>query len=306
MTDVVVLQPIAAPGLAMLEAAGLTLHLARAGEAETLAAHLATARAVITRDAGFSEEQLARAPRLEVIAVHGASVAKVAVAAAAARGVAVVSTPGANARSVAELALALMLACARRLGEADAAVRAGDFDFRYRQRSFELSGRTLGLVGFGHVARELARLVAGFDMTLVAATRHADDAELAALGVARVDLDALCRLSDVVSLHARPSVSPLFDAARLARLKPGAILINTARGALLDEAALAQALREGRLAGAGLDVFAQEPPAPGDPLFAAPGLALAPHVGGATAEALDRTSRAVAAKLLQALGLSAA
>ncbi len=305
MTDVVVLQPIAESGLAMLEAAGLSLYRVTPGK-DAPEAHLSSARAVITRDAGFSEAQLARARRLEVIAVHGTSVAKVAVAAAAARGVAVVATPGANARSVAELALALMLAGARRLTEADAAVRAGAFDFRYSQRSFELSGRTLGLVGFGHVARALARLVAGFDMTLLAATRHAADADLEALGVARVDLDELCARADIVSLHALPTAAPLFDATRLARMKTGAILINTARGALVDEIALADALRAGRLAAAGLDVFAQEPPPPGHPLFAAPRLVLAPHVGGATREALERASRAVATRLLEALGLSPA
>ena len=112
------------------------------------------------------------------------------------------------------------------------------------------------------------------------------------------DLDVLCVSADVVSLHTVPAAGALFDAARLARLKPGALLVNTARGALIDEADLAEALRSGHLAGAGLDVYAAEPPAPDSPLLSAPNLVLTPHIGGSAREALDRTAVEVARQVL--------
>jgi D-3-phosphoglycerate dehydrogenase len=306
MTDCVVVQPIAEVGLDLLRAAGLSLHVASDRSIGALAPHLATARAVVTRDAGFSAEAIALSPNLKVIGVHGTGTNAVAKDVARDRGVAVVNTPGANAQSVAELTLALMLACTKRLVEADSAVRAGDFAFRYRQRSHELQGRTLGLVGFGHVSRRVARLAAAFDMTVLGWSRAAGPDEMAAHGIRHVsDLDALCSASDIVSLHGIPGPTPLFDAARLARLKPGAVVVNTGRGGLLDEAALIDGLVAGRIGAAGLDVFQHEPLPADSPLIGAPNLVLTPHLGGATHEALERTALEVARKVLAVLGLAA-
>jgi D-3-phosphoglycerate dehydrogenase len=304
MTDCVVVQPIAEVGLDLLRAAGLSLHVASDRSLGALAPHLAAARAVVTRDAGFSAEAIGLSPCLKVIGVHGTGTNAVAKDVARDRGIAVVNTPGANAQSVAELTLALMLACTKRLVEADAAVRAGDFAFRYRQRSHELQGRTLGLVGFGHVSRRVARLALAFDMTVLGWSRSAVPAEMAEHGMRHVsDLDALCAASDVVSLHGIPGPTPLFDAARLARLKPGAIVVNTGRGGLLDEAALIEGLTAGRIGAAGLDVFQHEPLPADSPLVGAPNLVLTPHLGGATQEALERTALEVARKVIAALGL---
>ncbi len=301
-TDCLVVQPIAAIGIAHLRQAGLSVHVAERPDLEALQPHLATVRAVITRNAGFPAAWIAAAPRLQVIGSHGTGLDAIDLPAARARGIAVVNTPGANAQSVAELAFALMLACTTRLVEADRAVRAHDFAWRLGARTVELSGRRLGLLGFGAIARRVARIGLAFGMEVAALSRHADQAELAASGVvAAPDLPALLAESDVLSLHAVPSGPPPIDAAALARMKPGAILINTARGALVDEAALAAALTEGRLAAAGLDVFAPEPPRPGNPLFAAPNLVLSPHIGGAAREAMDRTALAVAEAVLAAL-----
>lgn len=304
MTDCLVVQPISETGLALLRAAGLTVHVAADRSLDAMAPHLATARAVVTRDAGFSAQAIALSPRLRVIGVHGTGTNAVAKDAAAARGIAVVNTPGANAQSVAELALALMLACAKRLVEADAAVRRGDFAYRYDQRSYELSGRMLGLVGFGHVSRKVARLAAAFDMQVTGWSRSASASDMAAHGIRRVeDLDALCAASDVVSLHGIPGPSPLFDAARMDKLKPGVILVNTGRGGLVDESALIAALRDGRIGAAGLDVFAHEPLPADSPLIRAPNVVFSPHLGGATHEALERTATEVARKVIAALGL---
>lgn len=304
MTDCLVVQPIADVGLDLLRAAGLAVHVAADRSLAAMAPHLATAQAVVTRDAGFSAEAIAVSPRLRVIGVHGTGTNAVAKDVARDRGIAVVNTPGANAQSVAELTLTLMLACAKRVVEADAAVRRGDFAYRYRQRSHELCGRTLGLVGFGHVSRKVARLALAFDMTVIGWSRSAGADEMAAHGIRRVDdLDALCAASDIVSLHGIPGPAPLFDAARLARLKSGAILVNTGRGGLLDEAALIEALQAGRLAAAGLDVFAHEPLPADSPLIGAPNIVFSPHLGGATHEALERTAVEVARKVIAALGL---
>ena len=304
MTDCLVVQPIAAVGLDLLRAAGLSVHVATDRSLAAMTPYLATAQAVVTRDAGFSAEAIGVSPRLRVIGVHGTGTNAVAKDVARDRGIAVVNTPGANAQSVAELTLTLMLACAKRVVDADAAVRRGDFAYRYRQQSHELSGRTLGLVGFGHVSRKVARLALAFDMTVIGWSRSAAADEMAAHGIRRVDdLDALCAASDVVSLHGIPGPVPLFDAARLARMKPGAILVNTGRGGLLDEAALIEALKGGRIAAAGLDVFAHEPLPADSPLIGAPNIVFSPHLGGATHEALERTAVEVARKVIAALGL---
>lgn len=302
MSYCVVVQPISGAGLRLLREAGLTVYVAADPSLAVLRPHLADARAVITRNVGFSAEAMDVAPRLRVIGSHGTGVDAIDRAAARARGIAVVNTPGANTQAVAELAFALILACAKSLTVADRATHAGDFGFRYRQNTFELSGRTLGLVGFGRIARCVASFGQAFGMRVAAFSRHASEAEMAGANVTCApDLDALCAAADVVSLHTVPTGEALFDAARFARLKPGALLVNTARGALIDETALAETLRSGHLAGAGLDVYAAEPPAPDSPLLSAPNLVLTPHIGGSAREALDRTAVEVARQVLCAL-----
>lgn len=302
MTLCVLVQPIAAAGVAALEAAGITLVQAPRPDLDALLPLLGEAVAVITRDAGLPAAAIAAAPRLRVIASHGSGTDRIDTAAAAARGIAVVATPGTNARSVAEHALALMLALARAIPAADRALRAGDFGWRDRHPGVELAGLRLGLLGWGHVARALAPMAQALGMEVRAHSRHAGARELARAGVRpEGDLDALLAGSDILSLHARPAGGPLIDAARLARMQPGAFLVNTARGALVDEAALAAALAAGRLGGAALDVFAPEPPAAASPLLSAPNLILTPHIGGTTAAALERTALAVAAAVIAAL-----
>lgn len=304
MSDCVIVQPIAAAGLDMLRRAGLSVHTAPTPSLEAMRPHLSQALGVITRNEGFSAKAIEAAPRLRVIVSHGTGTDRIDKAAAAARDIAVVSTPGTNAMSVAEHALALMLACARRMVEADRAIRNGNWAFREQAYPIELAGRTLGLVGYGRIARHLARLALGIGMEVAAFSRHASADELASQGVRGCeDLNTLLRQSDVVSLHGLAGAKPLLDAQGLALLRPGAIVINTARGALIDEAALAAALRDGRIAAAGLDVFTSEPISGDDPLFDCPNLILTPHMGGSAVEALERTAIAAATKLIEALDL---
>lgn len=301
----VIVQPIEGSGIGLLRGAGLEVREAAAPDVATLAPLLSDADAVVTRNAGFPAEAIAAAPRLKVIAAHGTGVDRIHHAAAAARGIRVVNTPGTNARSVAEHALALILAAARSIPSADTAVRAGDFGFRERVGGIELAGRCLGLWGFGAVGQHLAEIAMGLGMRVLVYSAHADADELAARGLSKVgSSDELLAAVDILSLHGVPTGAPLLDSAAFARMRSGAILVNTARGGLVDDAALAEALRNGTLHAAALDVFAEEPLPPDSPLLSAPNLILTPHIAGSTAEARSRTSLAVAEAVLDALGVA--
>ena len=237
-----------------------------------------------------TEEVIGSAPRLKLVQKIGSGVNTIAVEAAAARGIAVCNLPGTNSRAVAEMALLLMLACLRRLGELDRAVRrpGGWLEAWGLQDGFgELGGRSVGLIGYGAVPRLLAPMLA----TLGAKPIYWSRAAKPDLPYPWRPLDALLAESDLVSLHLPlgPDTGKLIDAKALARMKPGAILINTARGALVDEAALAQALREGRIGAAGLDVFAQEPSPADHPLLKLPNVVCAPHLAWLTQETLKRS-----------------
>ena len=208
--------------------------------------------------------------------------------AAQARGVPVCNLPGTNSRAVAELTLALMLAALRRLPRFDAALRHGAWSDPALQDGIgELGGRTVGLVGYGAIPRLLAPVLSALDCRLLYTARRpvAD-----ALGEWRT-LDALLTECDIVSLHLplTEATTALIDAKALARMKPGAVLINTARGGLVDQASLVDALRSGRLAAAGLDVFAQEPPDPADALFSMPNVVVTPHIAWLTTGTFDRS-----------------
>jgi D-3-phosphoglycerate dehydrogenase len=217
---------------------------------------------------------LAAAPALRVVAKHGVGVDNIDLSAAAARGVTVVNAPGSNTGAVADLAFALLLATVRRIVPAHTATAAGRWERFYGP---ELTGRTLAVIGFGRIGQAVARRAAGFDMIVVAYDPYVPDERIAALGAQPLPLEECLRRADAVTLHV-PGGPPLLDADRLALMKPGAYLVNTARGDLVDEQALADALTSGRLAGAGLDAFATEPPT-GSPLLTAPNVVLTPHMG---------------------------
>ncbi len=257
---------------------------------DALVAALAGRQALLVRgQTKVTAEVIAHANGLRVIARAGAGVDNVDTKAAAAAGIAVYNAPGANAVSVAELTWGLIFALMRHIPEADATTRAGQWE-KTRLAGLEINGRTLGVVGLGFVGREVARVgvalgcrVLGFDPDPAAAPHLA--------GVERVDMERALYEADIVSLHAplSPATKHLLDAARIARMRQGAIVVNAARGGLIDENALAAALVAGHLAGAALDVFEQEPPV-ASPLFALPNVVLTPHLGAATAEAQERAA----------------
>ncbi len=292
------------------QAYAVTLDPGLVDDRPRLLARLADADALIVRnrtlvDAGL----LAAAPRLKVVGRLGVGLDNIDLPACQARDIAVFPATGANAQAVAEYVIAATLILLRGGYGETKAVSAGLWPRTALGKGREAAGKTLGIVGFGGIGQLTARLARGLGLSVVAYDPLQDAGAPAyrALSVAPVGLDELLAMSDVISLHLplNADTRSLFDAARLERIKPGAILINTARGGIVDEAALARLLRDGRLAGAALDVFADEPLPPGSPLADVPNLLLTPHIAGLTVESNSRVSLMVARRVddaLRALG----
>ncbi len=235
-----------------------------------------------------TSEMIAAAPKLRLIQKIGVGVNTIDLDAAKARDIAVCNLPGTNARAVAEMTLALMLAVLRRLPRFDAAMRRGAWSDPALQDGIgELGNRTVGLVGYGAIPRLLAPVLAALGCRVLYTSRSPQSD---AVGEYR-PLDALLAEADVVSLHLPlvPETERLIDAAALARMRAGAVLINTARGGLVDQPALTAALASGRLAGAGLDVFVHEPHDASEPLFRLPNVVLTPHIAWLTTGTFDRS-----------------
>jgi len=275
-------------------------------DAARLRAEAAGADALVVRSrTQVRGELLAALARCRVVGRLGVGLDNIDLAGCAARGMQVFPATGANAASVAEYVVATAMLLLRGAYGATRQVAAGGWPREALGQGREIGGKTLGIVGFGAIGQLSATFARALGMQVLAhdALLAADDAAYARGGVARVGLDELLRRADVVSLHLplRESTRGLFGAARLAAMKPGAVLINTARGGIVDEAALAAALRSGRLGGAALDVFDVEP-LPVAPHFeGCPNLLLTPHIAGVTAESNERVSFMVAAKVLEAL-----
>ncbi|GHK05241.1 2-hydroxyacid dehydrogenase [Streptomyces sp. NPDC003753] len=261
-------------------------------------AALREAHVIVTGLGPVTEEHIAVAPELRLIQCASHGFDYVDLAAARARNIPVcnIGSSGAEKQNVAEQTFALMLALAKQLVPAHTALVDADWALpRLQQSITELSGKTLGIVGLGHIGQEVARRAAAFDMSIVYAGPEPSDAETEArLGARYVGLDELLRTSDYVTLHAplTDATRHLLNAERLALLKPTAFVINTARGALIDQDALADALEAGALAGAGIDVFDPEPPTSALRLLKAPNVVLSPHVAGVTRETLVRIALA--------------
>ena len=233
-------------------------------------------------------------PRLRAIANYAVGYDNIDIGAATARGIAVGNTPDVLTDATADLTFALLLAAARKLPEAAASVTAGDWLTwdPARHLGYDVHGATLGIIGRGRIGQAVGRRAAGFDMTVLYTGRDGG-----------TPLDELLARSDYISIHCplTPATHHLIDAAALRRMRPSAILINTARGPIVDQAALLEALREGRIAGAALDVADPEPPPAGDPLLSAPNLIVAPHIGSATHTAREQMATLAVDNLLAAL-----
>jgi D-3-phosphoglycerate dehydrogenase / 2-oxoglutarate reductase len=248
-------------------------------------------------------ELLERARALKIVASAGAGTDHIDVAAASMRGILVTSVSGIGARSVAEHAVALMLAVAKRLLWADRKTRSGEFDVRWDGGNHEIGGRTLAIVGYGAVGQELAKICSvGFGMTVLSVNTRGAAAASSPMATA-VSLDQALRHADIVSIHLplAPTTRGLIGRRELALMQKGAWLINTGRGGIVDEDALLEALRAGAIGGAGVDVFATEPPPRDHPLFQLENIVVTPHLAGMTAEALVRLSKAASQDIVDGL-----
>jgi D-3-phosphoglycerate dehydrogenase / 2-oxoglutarate reductase len=269
---------------------------------EKLLAAVPEADALLVRSATTVDaEVLGAAPKLKIVARAGVGLDNVDVDAATERGVLVVNAPTSNIHSAAEHALALLLAAARQITEADASLRA----HTWKRSSFsgtEIFGKTAGVVGLGRIGQLVAQRLAAFGAHIVAYDPYVSAARAAQLGIELLSLDELLGRSDFISVHLpkTPETAGLIDKEALAKTKPGVIIVNAARGGLVDEAALAEAVISGHVRAAGIDVFTTEP-CTDSPLFDLPQVVVTPHLGASTEEAQDRAGTDVAASVKLAL-----
>ena len=271
-----------------------------------LAGAIADVDGLMSVGGNIDEDLLSRAPKLRVIANIGAGYDTIDVAACSRRGIVVSNTPDVLTESTADMAFALLLAVSRHLMKADRYVRDGSWHYGLFNLLWgtELFGKTLGLYGFGRIGQAMARRGRGFSMRILYHTRHRVDAKLEnEVGAQFVDFKTLLQESDFLSLHAplNPESNRSIGAAELALMKPEAFLINTARGKIVEEDALVQALKSGRLAGAGLDVFENEPQIH-SALIGMENVVMAPHIASATTETRLRMALLAAENLLAAFG----
>lgn len=299
MRTVFVIEPIAASAMA-----ALSQHAIVVGPEEARTRDWAAeADGLIVRILPIPGEKILASQRLKVIGKHGVGVDNIDLAAAKQRGIAVVSTPGANAASVTELVLGMAMALARRISALDRGLRAGQPIPGAWKVGVELSGLTLGVVGMGDIGRRVATLFQrALGCRVIGHDPHAPASVWTEWERAE-SLPALLAQADVISLHLplNAETRHLIGEAELALMKPSALLINTARGGLIDEAALARALASGKLAGAACDVFEIEPPPADHPLLAQPHFIATPHVGGSSSQAMERIGADVVAGVLDVL-----
>lgn len=299
-----IVQPIHTAGIHILEQAGIGVLTASSDTMTQVAQDITKVDAVITRSAGLDAHAMQHAPHLKVIGSHGVGVNAIDLACADALGIPVINTPHSNANAVAELTVSLILAVSKQLRLADNATRAGDFRFKYSASISELTGKTLGIIGFGHIAkRTIAMLKHAFQMRVLVYSPSADEAELAHYGAKKAALADVLAASDVLSLHVplTPATHHLVGQAQLAKMKNTAVLINTSRGDVVDERALVTALETNNLAGAGLDVYHSESMPTHHPLLQLDNVILTPHIGGSSQEALERTAVSVCEQVIEVL-----
>lgn len=302
MTPVVLITEELAPAAIDILVQDFDVRRVDGTDRQALLAALPDAEAVIVRSATqMDEEAIAAGRRLKVIARAGVGLDNIDVPAATARGVMVVNAPTSNIVSTAEQAIALLLAVARNTVPACVALKSGEWN-RSRFTGVEIAGKTVGVIGLGRVGTLFAQRMLAFGARIIAYDPYVQPARAAQIGVRLVGLDVLLRESDFISLHATktPETVGMIGARELAMCKPGVRIVNAARGGLIDEQALADALAEGRVAGVGIDVYAKEP-CTSSPLFGFDNVVATPHLGASTVEAQDKAGLAVARSVKLAL-----
>ena len=299
---ILIADPVAPEGIEMLRAVG-EVDVKTGQPADTLIAMIGDYDALVVR----SETKVTRpiieaASRLQVIGRAGVGVDNIDLEAATERGIIVVNAPQGNTVAAAEQTIALLMALARHIPQAEASMRAGKWD-RKAYTGTEVRGKTLGIIGLGKIGSEVARRAVAMEMRVLAFDPFVPVERASALGVESVDFDQALMLSDFLTVHPplTASTNGMIGAAELARMKDGARLINVARGGIIDEAALADAVKSGKIAGAAVDVFTKEPIAPDNPLLGDPRIIVTPHLGASTTEAQERVAVDVAEQIVEIL-----
>jgi len=303
---VIVTEPIHAAGIELLEESGVKVISLPPGADEASLQELAPeADALITRGGiKVTRETMVSSPRLRAVGVHGIGCDHVDLEAARELGKVVFNTPAALTETVAEMTLALMLALTRRVVSADKAVRAGEWSRKYGDlRGTEIMGKTVGIVGLGRIGSAVARRLKRFGVELIYHDMIGNPGLEAEIGIERVGLDDLLRSSDIITLHLpyTPGTHHLISCREIGMMRDGARVVNTARGRIIDQEALVEALRLGKVAGAALDVFEEEPLDPGSPLASMDNVILTPHLGASSNEAMERMAVQVAEGALKVL-----
>jgi D-3-phosphoglycerate dehydrogenase len=299
---ILIAEQIAPEGLEALRDAGHEVVVQTGLKPDELRAVVGDMDALIVRSqVAVDAALIAAGTRLQVIGRAGVGVDNVDLEAATRAGITVVNAPTGNTIAAAEHTFALLLALARKVASADASMRRGEWA-RKQHEGVQLGGRTLGIIGLGKIGMAVAERARGLGMTLLGSDPFVTPEQAALRGVELVSIDALLERSDAVTVHVPlgPRTAGLIGEQAIRRMKPGAFVLNVARGGVVDEAALAAALREGRLGGAGIDVFEQEPPT-GSPLLDAPNTVLTPHLGASTAEAQVAVAEEIAEQVLDVL-----
>jgi D-3-phosphoglycerate dehydrogenase len=304
MQRVFVVDKVHPSGLALLrQRSGITVETLEAPTPETVLEGARAADGIVIRTSPLPGAAIAAAQNLKVVSRHGVGYDNVDLPALNARRIPLAVVGAVNAVSVAEHALYMLLATMKCGAAYDRAVRTGPWNFRNSLAAREIDGKTLLILGYGRIGREVARRAAAFGMRIMVHDPFLPASAIAGQAEPAADLDAGLAEADAVSLHLplTPQSRHIIDAARLARMKPSAVLISTARGGLIDEAALVDALRSNRVAAAGLDVFDEEPPPADHPLFSLDNVVLSPHSASLTQESAMRMSMVAAQNCLDGL-----
>src|SRR5579872_5731341 len=298
---ILVAEPLAAAGVALLKAQpGWDVVVSNPKE---YSKHLADCDAIIVRSVvKVNAAAIAKAPKLRVIGRAGVGVDNVELDAATAAGILVMNTPGGNAVSVAEHTIALMLSLVRSIPQASESLKAGKWE-KKKFMGTELRGKILGIVGLGSVGRQVARRARSFEMRIVAYDPFVNPQTAKASDAVLVELEELYAQSDFITLHTAltPQSKKMLNKAAFDGMKTGVRIVNCARGELIDEGALLEAMRSGKVAGAALDVFENEPPDAADPLLALDGFIGTPHIGGSTEEAQETVGIRIAEQVVEYL-----
>ncbi len=305
MANVLIEGPIHEAGYTLLDArADIDYETLRPATVADIEARIADLDGLLLRLAPFNADTIAKATRLKVVARYGVGYDRIDVAALSRSGIPLAVVGEANAVPVAEHAMGLMIAVSRQMVVMDRMTRSGQYDARNTSGLTELSGKTVLIVGFGRIGKQMVRRCAAFDMTVIVADPYVAREAVAAQGYRHVaDFREALGEADFVTLHlpADADGGPVMGAAEFAKMKAGAYFINVARGALVDEDALVGALASGRLRGAGLDVTREEPPAPDSPLLRLDNVVLSPHVAALTEECVRRMSEVSVKNILDGI-----